>query len=297
MAATVRAFTLQARAKFNMRVEIGAPGADGLHPIHSLIGDLAVCDQVEFAPSDRGFSVTCDEPSLSQEANLAYRAAKALGLSLPRVDVRIAKRIPLQAGLGGGSTDAAATLRGLADVLGATGVTVGPEALARAAARIGSDVAACLVPGFKIVTGTGELVDPLDAPLPPWGVLLLKPSIGVDTATAYRLLDAHGATGRGLDDGRSQMQRLVDALKRTDFGAACSVMHNDFQATIEAAYPPVAEAVRRLEQAGAQIAILCGSGACVAGLYPTVNDAVTAGARLQTHPEEWTCATGFAHDR
>lgn len=297
MAAAVRAFTLQARAKFNVRLEVGAPAADGLHAIRSLVGDLAVCDQLEFAPSSAGFSVVCDEPSISPEVNLAYRAAKALEVVLPDIEIRIAKRIPLQAGLGGGSADAAATLRGLAKVLKATGVTVRREALMAAAVRTGSDVAACLVPGFKVVTGTGDIVDPIDLPPPAWGVLLLKPSVSVDTATAYRMLDAHRASGRPIAEDDSQLHHLADAIKRSEFGAACSLMRNDFQSTIDAAYPAVADAARRLRSAGAQIALLCGSGACVAGLYPTLRDAVAATSRLQANADEWTCATGFGHER
>jgi 4-diphosphocytidyl-2C-methyl-D-erythritol kinase len=125
-------------------------------------------------------------------------------------------------------------------------------------------------------------------------VLLLKPAAGVDTKTGYRLLDDSRAGSTPSFDRGGSIDRLVTALEQRDFAATCALAHNDFQAPIEAAYPAVADARRRLETARASATILCGSGSCVAGLFPTIDDARAAAVRLSIADGEWSCATGFA---
>jgi 4-diphosphocytidyl-2-C-methyl-D-erythritol kinase len=297
MAATAQAFVLTARAKFNVRLEIGAIRSDGLHDVRSVVGELTVGDEVAFLPSEDEFSVTCDEPDIPQTDNLAWRAARALDLPLPHVRVHIKKLLPIQAGLGGGSADAAAVLRGLAVVLDGLGVAVHRQALFAAASRIGSDVAACLTPGFKLVEGSGQIVRPLPSAALPWGVLLLKPAVGVPTAAAYRLLDEARSSG-GVESSRSNgaTAELCDALARGDFGRACALAHNDFQDVIEAAYPDVARARTLLAAAGAATTMLCGSGSCVAGLYENAAAAREALATLRPDRGGWAAAAVFAHD-
>ncbi len=296
MAATAQAFVLTARAKFNVRLEIGAIRADGLHDVRSVVADLVVGDEVTFQPSETGFSVTCDDPGIPQADNLAWRAAQALDFGLPPVHVHVRKVLPQQAGLGGGSADAAAVLRGLASIMADMGVTIPGAALLEAAARVGSDVAACLTPGLKLVEGSGQTVLPLPPVALPWGVLLLKPVAGMSTAHAYRLLDEARRSGVARAPHRdSAAADLCDALARGDFGRACALAHNDFQDVIEAALPEVAHARTRLRSAGAAATILCGSGSCVAGLFEDVYAAGRALALLRPNRGEWTAATGIAH--
>jgi 4-diphosphocytidyl-2-C-methyl-D-erythritol kinase len=298
MAAIARAFVLTARAKFNLRLEVGARRADGLHAVRSVIAQLIIGDDIAFMPSDGEFVVTCDDPAIGGDENLAWRAAKALGVDLPPVRIHVSKTIPLQAGLGGGSADAAATLLGLATILGESGVTLPREALLEAAARVGSDVVACLTPGMKIVEGAGEIVRPVRAAAPYWGLLLLKPSIGIATAQAYRMLDdarVRGDKEWARDAGA--IDELREAVASSDFGRACALAHNDFQTVVEAAYPSIAEARLRLVASGAAATILCGSGSCVAGFFENVAEAQKALALVKPGRGEWAAATGFAHDR
>src|SRR5438132_1329539 len=156
------------------------------------------------------------------------------------------------AGPGGGRADAAAVLRGLAALAAESGIALADETLLAAATRVGSDVAACLTGGIKLVEGAGEVVRPLAVQAPHWGVLLLKPGIGVPTARAYRLLDESrrqaGVAAHGADDATA---RLCDALARRDFGRACALAENDFQRVIEDAYPDVARSRRRVIASGA----------------------------------------------
>jgi 4-diphosphocytidyl-2-C-methyl-D-erythritol kinase len=296
MAATAQAFVLTARAKFNVRLEIGAVRADGLHDVRSVVGDLVVGDEVAFAPSETGFSVTCDDPGIPQADNLAWRAAQALDFNLPSVLIHVRKMLPQQAGLGGGSADAAAALRGLASIMAEMGITLPGAALREAASRVGSDVAACLTPGLKLVEGSGQIVRPLPAAVLPWGVLLLKPAAGMPTADAYHLLDEARRSGAVTAPHQGDAAAdLCDALARGDFARTCALAHNDFQEAIEAALPDVADARARLRSAGAAATILCGSGSCVAGLFEDVAAAGRALTLLRPKSGEWTAATGFAH--
>jgi 4-diphosphocytidyl-2-C-methyl-D-erythritol kinase len=295
MAAIARGFVLKARAKFNLRLEVGALTSSGRHSVRSVVGDLLACDDVAFLPSDCGFEVSSDGLSIAQTDNLVWRAAHALGIELPNIRIHVTKGLPIQAGLGGGSADAAAALRGIAMTLAGSGFTVPPEALWAAAASVGSDVPSCLIAGFKVVEGTGEIARALPLSAPPWGVLLLKPEIGVPTRDAYRLLDgsreSHGSTRSPRSDS---IAALCDALAAYDFSRVCALVHNDFQSEIELAYPLVAHARQRVAATGAAATILCGSGACVAGLFENASEAKEALALIQTGPGEWTSATGFA---
>lgn len=281
-----------ARAKFNIRLEVGAPRADGYHAIRSVIADLALADEIEFGPAP-DFQVDCDDASIDRESNLAYIAARNLSIDLPAMRVFVRKHIPPQAGLGGGSADAAATLRGISLASADSGRAIPDAALLAAAVKTGSDVPACLVAGFKSVEGRGEIVRPLVIAAPPWGVLLLKPPTGVDTKTGYRVLDESRTAPAGDSVRHDSIERLIAALDEQDFEATCALAHNDFQAPIEAAYPLVADARSRLEATGASATVLCGSGSCVAGLFPTVDGARAGAERLTLAEGEWSCATGF----
>ena len=294
MVAAARGFAVMARAKFNVCLDVGAKRPDGFHAVRSVIADLAVGDEVEFSPA-AAFSVGCDDPTIELGSNLAYVAALNLSVDLPAFSVFIKKHLPQQAGLGGGSADAAATLRGIARAAAEMGRPIADAALLAAAVKTGSDVAACLYPGLKVVEGRGEKVRPIGlAPLP-WGVLLLKPRIGVDTTTGYRLLDESriGATRDLAGADGDAIERLILALEKRDFATACALARNNFQAPIEAAYPEIADARRRIAAAGAPATLLCGSGSCVAGLFESVDAAFAAAARLSLAGDEWSCATGF----
>jgi 4-diphosphocytidyl-2-C-methyl-D-erythritol kinase len=281
-----------ARAKLNLRLDVLGLEPSGLHAIRSLIAELDLADDVEIVESDGPFSVTCEGADIPERENLAWLAATRLGVDLKGVQVHIRKNIPMQAGLGGGSADAAAVLRGLTDLLKQRGVTISDEQL-RSAARVGSDVPACLAPGFKIVEGTGDVVRPVALEAPAWGMLLLRPPAGVPTAEAYRLLDA-GRTKGAPPSTTTSLLELCKAIEAFDFPRTCALLYNDFQPVLEFVFPNVAEARRRLRSAGAAATLLCGSGSCVAGFFPTRAAAKAAFGALEVAEGEWATATGFS---
>jgi len=287
--------TLPARAKLNVRLEVLARQPSGLHGIRSLISDLSIADEIELREAPDGeFSVDTEGAQIPERKNLVWLAATRLGVDLTGLQVRIHKRIPMQAGLGGGSADAATVLRAIAERFEKRGTPI-TEKKMREAVAVGSDVPACLVQGLKIVEGTGDIVRPVSIPPPPWGVLLLRPADGVPTAEAYRLLDA----ARGDDvppSSEAEVLELCRAIALRDFARACALFHNDFQPVIEMLFPSVAEARERLLSVGAEAAILCGSGSCVAGFFETRSAASAAYSKLSVGEGEWIYPTSFSND-
>jgi 4-diphosphocytidyl-2-C-methyl-D-erythritol kinase len=284
-------FTRLAHAKLNLRLEVG-PVDGRLHAVVSALAALDLADIVRFEPSD-GFRVLCDLDDVPEKDNLAWRAAYALGVRLPDVRVVIEKRIPTQAGLGGGSADAAVTLQGLAAILAADGMSIEPERLSAAALCAGSDVPSFFASGTRIIGGVGDVVSARVCAPPPWGILLLRPAVASPTANAYALLD-DARVPHDVTRATEAAHAICDAFCLGDFDQTLSLLHNDFAVTIEAALPPVAQARERLQRTGARATILCGSGSCVAGFF---NDSAAAQAALENfelHDGEWITATTFA---
>ena len=294
MSPTAPGEALTARAKLNLRLEVLDKQPSGLHGVRSFMGDLELADEVTIATADGDFHVECEGTAIPERENLAWLAATRLDVDLRGIRVRIRKYIPTQAGLGGGSADAAAVLRGLSDLLAKRGKPISDEKL-REAASVGSDVPACLVRGFKVVEGTGDIVRAVKLAMPTWGMLLLRPPSGVPTAEAYRLIDAARPEGAPASSD-SGILELIKAIEARDFNRACALFYNDFQPVIEMIFPAVAAARQRLKAVGAAATLLCGSGACVAGFFLTRAMAESALPALSLAPGEWATATGFARD-
>ncbi len=261
--------SLPAPCKVNLTLNVFAPRTDGFHDLDSVVTTFALpADEVKVtlrpgARTIRLISKSTDVPKGAE--NLAHRAAQAfVDRFLPdenlAVYIKLEKRLPVQAGLGGGSSDAAAVLRALDTLIPGTAST---NALAEVAASLGSDVPLFLSSGPVRMRGRGEIIEQLDVALPPlWGVIV-KPQVGVPTGPAYALLDALPnrvpgmATApfiKALGDASSDIDRLGDLLA------------NDFEAAVLPGYPDVAEAHLAVQKAGAVRALLCGSGSAIFGL-------------------------------
>jgi 4-diphosphocytidyl-2-C-methyl-D-erythritol kinase len=282
-----------ARAKLNLRLEVGKRSGR-LHPLVSVIATLRLADVLRFSPSAQGFAVKILGCEIPEHDNLVWRAVRELGLGAPSVCITIKKYIPLQAGLGGGSADAAAALLGIAQIAMQDGAVVSASTVREAAARVGSDVPSALVPGLKIVAGTGELVTPYRCETAPgFGILLLKPRAGSDTTRAYALFDEQQAT-RELDETAFDRARAVcAAFAQANFHKFLALAHNDFSTVIERAIPAVESARQRLERAGAALTLLCGSGSCVAGFFESVEAARLAQSRVALAEGDWCVVTAF----
>lgn len=269
---TVRAF-----AKINLTLDVFSKRADGYHSMASVMQAISLHDTLVLTRREApGLGFTCDAPSgaeipadatnlVCRAAQSALKAAEAAGYSLRGgVDLHLVKRIPAQAGLGGGSSDAAVTLRGLDALLS---LDLPPAILHECAAALGSDVPFFLMGGTATARGRGENLTALpDAP-PCW-LVVVKPEENVSTAWAYSQLDAiperasHRATGR-----------WEQALQAEDRDRLLAFQSNDFEQPVFTHFPRLAWLHDELMMAGASAAHLCGSGSA---LYGVVSDAATA---------------------
>jgi len=250
--------TIACPAKINLTLEVLERRDDGYHALRSVMVPLELADTLHIEPAEH-FSLACSDPGLASADNLAARAARAVDPQAA-VKIELKKTIPSQAGLGGGSSDAAGVLR--AAMAGKFGRRYNADWLALARS-LGSDVPFFLAESGALVEGTGERVTAVGA-LPSWYVLIVKPMSSVSTAAAYALLD-HQAQ-RSRPRSTSVSLRAVEALQRGDFEAVTNVLSNDFHDVIAASIPQVARAADALERAGATKAMLAGSGSAVFAL-------------------------------
>ncbi len=258
---------VSAPAKINLTLEVLQRRDDGYHSLRSLMVPLALADELAVEP-DASFRFACNDAGLADDANLVVRACRAVDPQA-LVAVSLDKRIPTQAGLGGGSSDAASTL--LAAMRGAFGRQYAHDWIALARS-LGSDVPFFLAESGALVEGTGERVVPVGA-LPPWHVLVVKPPVAVSTAAAYALLDAQPRPSRPRNASVS-LQALA-ALQRGAFSEVERLLCNDFNDPIAGTAEPIARALDALRAAGATNAMLSGSGSAV---YTLARDAATIGA-------------------
>lgn len=261
----------RAYAKLNLVLHVGPLRDDGLHPLCSLVASIDLADEVTAEPSGSDAdSVDCAGVS---GHNLAARALAEFrsraGRELPPLAVSIDKRIPVAAGLGGGSADAAAMLR-IANEL--AGSPLGREELLRLAAGLGSDVPAQLEPSHALVEGTGERVERLA--LPPLTAVLVPDTDGLSTAAVYAELDRMEGTRGELDP--EPLRRLA-AGTPAELGAC---LHNDLQQAALSLRPDLQERLDTLTAAGALGAAVSGSGPTCFGLFADTATAEEAAARL-----------------
>jgi 4-diphosphocytidyl-2-C-methyl-D-erythritol kinase len=265
-------FHERAYAKLNLILHVGRPRDDGMHPLCSVFGSIDLADDVTGEPSSDGAdSVECPGVPGPNLALAALAAARdRLGEALPPVRVRIDKRIPVAAGLGGGSADAAAVLR-IANRI--AGDRLGPADLRDLAATLGSDVPSQLAPGHALVQGTGELVERME--LPSVAVVLLPAREGLSTRSVYTELDRSGGGRDRLDP--QPLRRLATAAP-AELAAA---LENDLQPVALALRPELTDTLAQLRAAGALGTAVSGSGPTCFGLFDDHTAAARAATALQ----------------
>ena len=265
-AVRVRAF-----AKINLTLRVLGARPDGYHGLRTTFQSLALHDTLTCRARPGVFRIVCDEPACpADETNLVWRAAERVWAGgrrrgAPRdVAVRITKRIPMAAGLGGGSSDAAAAIRALA-ALWRLDLTAARTR--KIAAALGADVPFFLEGGTALGVARGDVLSPLpDAPAS-W-VTLVVPAFGVSTADAYRWFDT---------DAGPRVRRGAD----TQVGPYnVPEPGNDLEASVTARHPEIARLVKALRRAGASHAAMSGSGSAVFGLFDRRVDASAAARAL-----------------
>ncbi|HTT97153.1 MAG TPA: 4-(cytidine 5'-diphospho)-2-C-methyl-D-erythritol kinase [Rhizomicrobium sp.] len=261
-----------APAKINLFLHVGDKRADGFHPLESLAVFVDVGDELTIERSSE-LSLSLDGPfaeGLQAESdNLVLRAARALNAT---GCIALTKNLPVASGIGGGSADAAAALRGLNQLYG-----LNRTDLETVAATLGSDVPVCVGSQSAWMQGRGEILTP--AAVPPLAMVLVNPRVGVSTAEVFRTLKSRSGIGRDL----TLKGDLLPLLKSTT---------NDLEAPARAIQPVIGNVLDALGAApNAQLARMSGSGATCFGVFSDEASAGRAARYLSgAHPTWWVRA-------
>jgi len=267
--ATVR---VKAPAKINLALQVLGVRPDGYHELRTVFQSIALADTLTFRAEPGPFRIACDDAACPTDAtNLVWRAAARVWTAAGRrgaprdVSVKIVKRIPVQAGLGGGSADGVAALRALA-VLWRVNLTT--RRVRRIAATLGADVPFFLDGGTAIGVGRGDVLM-AQPDRPRASVVIVIPRFGVSTREAFGWWDEDASLAT-LPDQRDKPHRVDDR---------CGGV-NDLEAPVAARHPAIARLVRALRRRGARQAAMSGSGSAVFGLFDRRTDADQVARRL-----------------
>jgi 4-diphosphocytidyl-2-C-methyl-D-erythritol kinase len=251
------AVSFLAPAKLNLSLQVFGKRRDGYHHVRSVMVPVSLYDEVTVEEVPGGIHVECDAPGIPTDAANSCHKAAALFLAWSGtpagVRIRIRKTIPAESGLGGGSSDAAASLKGLVAL---TGKHPPPEALLAMAVRVGADVPFFLPGGAALAEGIGERLTPLAWNVP-FHAVIVRPAFGLPTREGYARL--------GREPGDPPPRGPVPSFRT--FSEVAAVVRNDFEAAWGPSHPEIAAIKRELTSAGAAAAGLSGSGSAVFGLF------------------------------
>ena len=252
-----------AYAKINLSLAVTGVREDGMHTLRTVMQTISLCDTVEVQRAET-LTFTCSEPSLAGEDNLCVKAAKAFygatGLA-EGASIRLEKKIPTGAGLGGGSSDAATVLRLLNRLYG---FPLSEDALFSLAAKLGADVPFCLYGGKCLCTGVGDVLSPLPDD-EERALVIAKGPGSLSTAEMYRRLDAHGVPS-GVPSGVSS--------------GVPSGAENEFEPVAIELLPEIGDLKRALTDLGGTGAQMTGSGSALFAFFPSMEDAIIAAVAM-----------------
>lgn len=283
--------TVRACAKINLFLDITARRADGYHLLNSVMQQITLADTLTLSMGGRGESISLatDRGDLAcDEHNLVWRAARAFFAAFGEsrdLTIHLAKQIPMQAGLGGGSADCAAALRAL-NALSGSPFTV-PE-LCTMGAALGADVPFCVAGGTMRAEGIGELLTPL-TPMGPCTIVVTMGRESMPTPAAFLALDDLYAGFSARPPKADLYAALIASL--ADLPVMAGQMYNIFEDAVLPALPALSERLDLLTAHGALGARMSGSGAAVFGLFAHEKDAARAADALRAQgAAAWLCA-------
>lgn len=250
---------VKAPAKINLTLDVLYKRPDNYHEIEMIMTTVDLADRIGLKATESGIHIeSADRFVPNDSRNLAYQAAQLLKDTFnikSGVIISLDKQIPVAAGLAGGSSDAAATLKGLNQLWQ---LNLSLDELAELGAKIGSDVSFCVYGGTALAKGRGEIIEHLPAPPHCW-VVLAKPTIGVSTADVYGAFNP--AKAEHPDTGK-----MIEALKQGDYQAMCDHLGNSLESVTLEMHPEVAQIKEQMKKFGADAVLMSGSGPTVFGL-------------------------------
>lgn len=250
----------KAPAKINLTLDVLYKRPDNYHEVEMVMTTVDLADRIGLEARQDGLIkiISADRYVPDDNRNFAYQAAQLLKDTYcieQGVDIHIEKEIPIAAGLAGGSSDAAATLRGL-NTLWNLGLSL--DELAELGAKIGSDVSFCVYGGTALATGRGEKIEHITAP-PSCYVVLAKPKIGVSTAEVYGGLEIEGIQ-------HPNTKQMLHAIETNDYELVCKSLGNVLESVTLKLYPEVVTIKEQMQRFGADAVLMSGSGPTVFGL-------------------------------
>lgn len=262
----------QAYAKLNLTLDVLGKRPDGYHDLRSVMQGISLCDEVQiFIGAGKEWKIVCTEPGIpTDEKNLAWKAARAfcntVGFEPDGLEIRIEKRIPAGAGLGGGSADAAAVLRGLNRHCGNPFPV---QQLAEVGAKVGSDVPFCVFLGTAMAEGRGERLRVLPG-IPACSIVVCKPDFSISTPELYRRLDESVITHRPNN------KAMEEALYLADLHLISNEVLNVFDEVVSAVHPELDEIKAVCKSFGSLCQQMTGSGSAVFAIMPDERAALSA---------------------
>ncbi len=262
--------TIKAPAKINLYLDVIVKRADGYHELRMIMQSISLFDDINISKADVDIEVKCKAGYVPQgEKNIAYRAAKLMiehfGLK-EGVRISINKRIPVAAGLAGGSTDAAAVMKGINDLFG---IKADNQLLAQLGKQIGADVPFCIMGGTAIAEGIGEVLTTLK-PFSGVDIVLIKPDFGVSTAYVFKKYSEHYISIR------PDINRLIKAMQERNLSDVGSYLFNSLEKVTAEEYSVVKDIKTILNQNGAIGSLMSGSGPSVFGIFDNKSKAQQA---------------------
>ena len=282
----MKQITVSAPAKINLTLDVLGKRADGYHDIESVMHQVNLCDRVSVTQIPEGIEVCSNRGELPNgKANLAYRAAEVM---VSRLGIKtgfrifLEKNIPLGAGLAGGSTDAAAVIKAIDQLLG---LNMPLNDMLEIGQQAGSDVPFCLLGDTAVARGKGELLTRVNRRIK-LHLVLVNPGFQVSTARVYNLIDQETITER------PNAERMVEALTDGDFAGVISSLGNVMEKVTLKLHPEVAATKDNLVRAGAAGALMSGSGPTVFGLFSDAEAARRAFKSLNgLYPYTFRCSS------
>lgn len=273
---------INAYAKINLTLDMTGKRVDGYHLLRMVMQSVSLCDELTLTQDEPGIHVHCDRGDVNcDKSNTVYKAAAAFftyACVTPNLTVAIAKKIPSQAGLGGGSADAAAVLLALNRMFQ---TNYAQETLCEIGIQVGADVPFCIMGGTALAEGIGENLTVLPA-LPLCYIVLCKPSVGVDTKAAYALVDL------AVKCDNTYSTAVINAIKAADLPAIAANLGNAFERVIH--LDEVTQIKNEMKSMGALGACMTGSGSAVYGIFDNLPKASACKAALsKDHIDVFIC--------
>ncbi len=260
----MKTLTRNAYAKVNLALDVLRRREDGYHDVCMIMQNLSLYDTLTFTMEEAdalAITLSCDKEFVPcDERNLIYKAIVLMGETYHltgHIHVELVKRIPVEAGMAGGSTDCAAAFHAMRELYG---LDVSDQELMKLGVKLGADVPYCIMAKTALSEGIGEVLTEV-APLPDCFVVVAKPTISVSTKMVYENLHANEL------QHHPDVAGMIEALKQGDLSGVASRMENVLETVTTKLYPQIEEIKQTMKESGAENAIMSGSGPTVFGLY------------------------------